>query len=365
MGRKTQESIEEQVSIETIEKGELKKLFGIQDRSIEGYIEKGVFKEVTKMKFDPFDQSLFDYKHICKFLGLERLPDEPFLTTEEALPLLGLPIRYASGGIRKYCERHKIPYYVLGNTKGTKTYFLRSELENAIEYKSKWGTEFPDYVAKNSFLREIFKTIMNPIFTKSLNETERNVLPEFILNGKNFAQCADIFDISYSNANISLINGCKKILYEMKNMNFNITRLVELAKENVKLEYENKILIHKLNSLTQGKETPIEEKTIEVLAQPFDEYNLSVRVKHLLNDMGVKNLYDLSTFRRSSTEKFRNAGKKTIDVLEQLLHQNGLDWKKEPELPKIQLKPKKEYKKTNLGNIKDRLVEIEKKLKIK
>ena len=335
-------------------------MFSIQKRTIDTYIGEGVFK----VEVNDSEETIFDYEHICKILGLERLPDEPFITTDEAIKILNLPLGYNKGHIRKYCRKHKIPFYVLRNSRGTKTYYLRSELESAIRYNAQWDISFSDYISKNHFFREILKQIINPFFCKSLNGNEINVITNVIIDGKSISDYAKINNITNEWARQNFINGFKKIYYETKLMNFNLSRLTELSKENVMLISQNKILIDRLNFLTKG-ETPIQEQDAETLSKSFDVRNISTRVKNLLNRIGANNLHELSKFMRSDVEKYRDAGEKTIDALEKLLKNNGLDWKEEPDLPTIILKEKTHTIKSNLGEIKQRLETIEGKLEIK
>lgn len=358
----------EDIEQQTIEKSELKRIFSIKmDRTINSYIEKDVFRVVGNApKFDPFDQTLFDYEHICKILGLKKLPNEPFLTTDEAIKILGLPIGYDKGSIRKYCARHRIPYYILENARGTKTYFLRSELESALEYKIKWGTEFPDYVVKNNILRDVFKMLLNPVICKTLNVNERNIITEIVLNAKTLGESALIHGMSTEQARRFFVRGIRDVLENLQSLDFNLNKLEELSKENSKLKFENSIFKNKLKILTKEQDKT-EYKHLDSLSKPFSDFNLPARVMGLLNRMESRNLYDLSKFRRSEVEKYQNAGTKTIDALEILLRQNNLDWEKEetPDVILKKLKQKKVYKRTELKDVKTRLEEIEKKLKIK
>ena len=365
MGRQPQISVEERASIETIEKGKLKELFHIKsNRTIDSYIKRDVFKPVGNApRFDPFDVALFDREHICKVLGLETLPDEPFLTTEEALPIIKLPVNYKKGSIRKYCDIHKIPYYILENAKGTKTYFLKSELEGLMSYKARWGTEFPDYVAKNSILREMFKCLINPPFINTLSEIQKNIITQVFINGKNMREVCTIINKDYRYTNSTFNRVCKKVLHKVKSIDFNLSRLEELAKENVKLESENNILNSKLEYFVDYT-TPVQSENVDVISKSFTEYNFNPRVLGILHRMEAKNLYDLCKFKRSDVSKFQNAGKKSIDFLEDLLRKNGLDWKKETDLEEILVSKvikKKVYNRTILTDVKTRLEEIEKK----
>lgn len=363
MGRQPQTSPAEKASLETIEKEELKRLFQIKtDRTVNSYIRTGVLKPTYYVpQFGSFDLLLFDREHICKILGLETLPDEPFLTTDEAVEIIGLHKSCKAGAIREYCKRHKIPFYTLGNAKGTKTYFLRSELESSREYKLNWSTEFPNFVAKNHFLREIFKIIMNYNFSGSLKEKQRLVMEGIILNNKNIQQLSEELNISHQNSSHTFHEGCKRMFYQISMLDFNLSRLEELTKENIQLKLENNVLVERVSEFTK-EEIPIEKQKIEHLSKTITDSNMSVRILGLLKRMEVKTLYDLTMFTRNEVEKYRNVGKKTIDGVESLLKQHGFDWKKEPELPMMKSqswKIRKPYKKTDLRDVKTRLVEIE------
>lgn len=358
--------------LKTISREKVKEVFGITNSSTIKYIKDGILRVVGKYSFE---DTTFDYRHICDVLGLKKIPNEPLLTTEDVIPLLGLSHNYYKGGIRKYCDSHKIPYYCFSNVRGTKTYFLRSEVEAAIKYTIQWGTEFPRYVMGNHILRETFKTMLNPVFCKSLNKNERNMMMSVIINGDNIRQGSIENRISIGTASMSFINGCKKVLFAMKSFNFNATRMQELAQENAKLEIENDILSDKLNVLTQGQ-TPMERQNIDYLAKSFSDSGLSVRMYNALKRIGVNNLYELSNLHRSDVEKFQNIGQKTIDGLEGLLQYNNLGWKPEPKQVELIIAPKakKVYNRTPMQpvrerleelDIKSRLDEIEKKLDMK
>lgn len=320
-----------------ISKVKLRKIFGLSHSTIKNYTEEGILKPLNK---EVGTHTYFKKDDICKILGLKNLPDEPFLTTKETLKILGLSDSYSTGNIRKYCNSHKIPYYIFKNQKGSHTYFIRSEVEKALEYTKEWGIEFPNFIMRNFFLREIFKIMSNRAFTKKINENQKIMLEEFFLNRKTITDISQSLNIkNHPTANTYFYNACKRVFYAMKSFDFNANRLEELAKENTKLISENRLLSESLK-IYQDKEKKtdnpkIEKQSIDVLATSFSENVLPVRVIKLLERMEVKNLYELSKWKRSNVEKFRDAGKKTIDALENLLRENKLTWAEDPKVPKI------------------------------
>jgi hypothetical protein len=198
-----------------------------------------------------------------------------------------------------------------------------------MEYTIKWGVEFPRYVLNNYVLRETFKTMLNPYLCKSLTDNERNTITDIILSGKNLSQSSIKNKIPYGSSLKSFADGCKKVLFAMKSLDFNMSRLEELAKENVKLKNENSVLHQELELATLGK-TYVNKNTIDYLSESFSLENLfSVRMFNATKRLGINNIYELSNFRRSDVQKYQNIGKKTVDALEELLKDNKMDWKPE------------------------------------
>jgi len=302
----------------TISVGNAKKIFNFSNSTLVNYIRDGVLKPLPK-QWD--GETLFCKEDICKILGLKEFPNEPLIKTDEMIKILGLPKGYLFGNIRDYCDRHKIPYYCFKNTRGSHTFFLRSELEKVNEYKLQYGISFPDFVAKNYFLREIFKMMLNPVLTNNLTDEEKIMLDEIILGNKNISDASKIVNKHQAKGSAIFKKACKKVFYAINRYNINVTNIERLAKENTSLESENKLLTKKLKNKNNQVVTANELKAIS--SNPRD-IGAPVRVISLMNIREIPNLYELSQFKRSDLAKVRNTGKKTLDMVEEVLKQFGL-----------------------------------------
>lgn len=63
------------------------------------------------------------------------------------------------------------------------------------------------------------------------------------------------------------------------------------------------------------------------------QFDLSARCHNILREVEIDLLGQLAEKKRSDMFKYRNIGKKTMDELDNLLHQNGLKWKDEDIIP--------------------------------
>ena len=64
----------------------------------------------------------------------------------------------------------------------------------------------------------------------------------------------------------------------------------------------------------------------EILAKRIEDCNLSVRTTNICMATGIDTLGDLCKLHKTDWLNFRNAGKKSLIELDDLLHDNGLDW---------------------------------------
>ena len=64
----------------------------------------------------------------------------------------------------------------------------------------------------------------------------------------------------------------------------------------------------------------------ETLAKRIEDCNLSVRTTNICKANGIDTLGDLCKLHKTDWLKFRNGGKKSLIELDDLLHDNGLDW---------------------------------------
>lgn len=306
----------------TIEKSELMKLLHIGSEStIKSYVREGMFPKPIR---DPYGNTLFDRQQIFKILGFEQEPDEPLITYEEAAPIIGAtPIMF-----REYCKRHKIPYYVFKNSRGSKTYFLRSEIEKAKQYKAKWGTEFPDFVAKNHSLRLIMEHIINTETISGLNKGEEEVLRKIILGSGRKRPIDDVAEemgLTRERVRQLFMIGLKRIHFGVMQWKNKLEMVYKMQKENKELKIQNGVLLEKLAEENRA----IIEEEVKYLATEIDNMTIPVRVRHLFDNIEAKTLNDVVKFRRSDLFRYRNVGAKTLVMVETILKEKGLWWKEE------------------------------------
>lgn len=296
------------------------------------YIKEGLFQVQLN---DPYEGALFDKQQIYSILGLKHIPEEPFLTKKEAAEILGLP-SLPKFNVRDYCERHNVPYYVFRNSKGSKTYFLRSELEKYLQYKAKWGVGFADFVSRGWFIREIMPYILNEEITKRLGEKTRIALKMAFCDGAKIKDIAKELGVSYVTVRRWIVVGCKRVHYYLKLTQQYHDGFKSMRDEITKLRNENNNLRARLASIST--ET-INENTETERKDADDHRNICVfnldlgtRIYHLFKAMDINTFSDLIKFKRSEILKYRGAGAGTVKQIEYLLKDYGLWWKPEDEI---------------------------------
>lgn len=229
---------------------------------------------------------------------------------------------------REYCKRHKIPYYVFKNSRGSKTYFLRSEIEKAKQYKAKWGTEFPDFVAKNHSLRLIMEHIINTETISGLNKGEEEVLRKIILGSGRKRPIDDVAEemgLTRERVRQLFMIGLKRIHFGVMQWKNKLEMVYKMQKENKELKIQNGVLLEKLAEENRA----IIEEEVKYLATEIDNMTIPVRVRHLFDNIEAKTLNDVVKFRRSDLFRYRNVGAKTLVMVETILKEKGLWWKEE------------------------------------
>lgn len=66
----------------------------------------------------------------------------------------------------------------------------------------------------------------------------------------------------------------------------------------------------------------------ETLAKRIEDCNLSTRTWNICKANGIETMGDLCKLCKTDWLKFRNSGKKALAEIDDLLHDNGLDWAK-------------------------------------
>lgn len=316
----------------TISGSEIKRLFRISDgRTIESYVKEGIL--IPTETGGAYQNTIFDRHHICKITGLKKIPDEPMMTSGEAMNMLGYP-KEKKISFRGYCRRRKIPHYFFKANKGGRMYFLRSELEIVKDSEGVWDNEFADFVARNYMFREIIKYVFNSTMMDGISGTDKDVIDIILFRHKNLNTASIKLQTTPENTRRMFVVACKRLLFQLKLIDGQMKTSVELIKENAKLKSENKVLLDRLN---EGRFIPetISEPDISVLARqinsmfPILGHNAMVRVKSFIKLLHAENLNDLTKYRRSDIEKYRGVGRKTVNALEILLINNGLKFKDE------------------------------------
>ena len=64
----------------------------------------------------------------------------------------------------------------------------------------------------------------------------------------------------------------------------------------------------------------------DIKAKRIEDCNLSVRTTNICKAGGIDTLGDLCKLHKTDWLKFRNGGKKSLAEIDDLLHDNGLDW---------------------------------------
>lgn len=100
--------------------------------------------------------------------------------------------------------------------------------------------------------------------------------------------------------------------------------------DNVKIYIEE---INRSSSLTEEEIEDLKREMERLSAEhnpkldiKIEDCNLSVRTTNLCKANGIDTLGDLTKLHKTDWLKFRNSGKKSLIELDDLLHDNGLDW---------------------------------------
>lgn len=100
--------------------------------------------------------------------------------------------------------------------------------------------------------------------------------------------------------------------------------------DNVKIYIEE---INRSSSLTEEEIEDLKREMERLSAEHnpkldirIEDCNLSVRITNICKANGIDTLGDLYKLHKTDWLKFRNGGKKSLIELDDLLHDNGLDW---------------------------------------
>jgi len=291
------------------------------NRSIYSYIKDKIIKPE---KDSIYDEILFDREQIFKILGFKKEPKEPLINSIEASKIVGVKPELMS----RYVKRCNLPHYRIKNVTGAKIYYLRSELNSAIEYKTKWDNGFPDFVAKNYFLRETMKYIFNSKIISGLKVEEYELLNQILFEGKSLKQVADEKHITGYHLKRKFILTCKRVYYAVMILESKLNNIKLTEEQNRVSDDKNRILTNKLQEEKQLTPSQININDAHLLH--IYQLSLSHRAERILKELDIKTLYELADLPRTKILYHRDIGRKTILELETILKQHNLWWKDNP-----------------------------------
>lgn len=303
-----------------INKIELSEKILVQTRSIDSYIQNGVLP-LPKYPVYPEKEMYWEKSEIAKVLGIQEIPDEPFIESDEAAKLLGIKNIMS---LHQKARSGKIPSYRLKKAKGHKFLFLKSEIDALKNYS--WynvGENFVDFFAANIFLKAIFEELLSPVVMRDLTERERKVVWDVLVQRKTMDAIGH--EVGFTRERIRQIfqQACKRIYYRIKLMPNKLSVTEDLIKENDKLRAENKTL----RDLTHQKHLTVDEKVIDILSTKIEDIEFSERVRKILRYGEIKTLGDLINLSRYDLMKFRNFGTGSLKEVEDFLKEHNLKLK--------------------------------------
>lgn len=263
---------------------------------------------------------LYNRAEVFEKLGLTQEPTERFMTSKELGDVLGIKPELVSG----YIKRMKWPYYEFTQAQGGNTYYILSEIRAAILEQMKWNPGFPDHLLRVRTIQSMLNALMSVGSTDILNDRELGILKQFVLQQQSVDEMRADMQCTRESIYGTLRRVAPLMIERMKTLTEGFRQVNDLIKDNEILKAENDLLKRQLNALN-GDSIVLGNHDI-VKALDFGRMNL--RLKNLLVSMEVKTLIEVAAkYSRSDAAKFQNAGKKTIDLLEEMLLSNNLNWK--------------------------------------
>lgn len=304
---------------------ELEKLIKVEKRSIRSHIDNGILP-IPKYPQYPETEMYWEKKEIAKILGIEEIPDEPFLEAAEAMELLGINNVMT---LHQRVNRGKIPAYRLKKAKGHKFLFLKSEIDALKKFS--WynmGENFVDFFSANIFLKAIFEELLSPVIIRDLTEGEKKVVYDVLVQRKTMDAIGKEAGFSRERIRQIFQQACKRIYYRIKLVPNKLAVTEDLIKENDRLRAENKTL----RELTHQHKLVVDEKVIDILSTKIEDVGFSERVRKIFSSGDIKTLGDLISYSRFDIMKFRNFGANSLKEVEDFLYEHNLKLKDERKL---------------------------------
>ena len=299
---------------------ELEYMLGIKQRSL---TQTGGFpKYVSKENGIPF----YDKVEVENFLGISL--SEPLINLKQASEI----INKNPSKIMYWVKCGIIPYYRIKESKGSKFYFKKNELESWFNdyFKVEKDDEFYFKGMFTKLAKEGIYTFLNNSKSKilGLGERENYILESVFYNDMSFQQIANRLDITRERARQLFYKSIRRINNALTSISHNFElkkKIEELSKEKELLLNEIKVLKEKITDedfikSTQDSERPALEKLLFTDIAKLDDY-FSVRVMNIFKKYEIPNLGYLIQFQKNRIISFRNLGMKSLnEIIDSLKH---------------------------------------------
>ena len=289
------------------------KLLIKSDRTIESLVIGGSLP--TPVKETENSDLLFDKEAVLEKLGVKSLEEE-FINTETVAKILDVDV----STVQSFARKGLIPSYRLKNVKGSHILYLPSEIEAAKQYTIEWNSSFANYFGIRESIKLIFSKLLDDE-QSLLTQRETDILRLVLLEDKKPEEIAEKFTLTTSRIRHIFQNSIKRLSVKLNNLGEKLSLSYSLQEEVNALksklgEYEEE----------QNKMTVLPLKIKKTLSVNLKSFNLSARTINILDNADIETVADLARMKRTDFLKFRNAGKKSVDELEELLKDNGLTW---------------------------------------
>lgn len=304
-------------------------------RTIKSYVKDGWIPEIAIDK----ENFTIDAVALAKEIGVLNF-DEPFISSKEAHEMLGL----RQGSINQpFCKSKGLSYYRLKNSFKMELLFRKSEIESYLSTKLNYFPFEYEKVVRLKYFLELNGFLESVADIADLSDNHRAIFLAY-LNGENLDNLSKIHNSSKSSIrktlditlrkNISKLyftSSWMKALREANFLHIEPTKLVEYVNDLQKVKRENQILKERLKVYEPKTidETEAEIKLRKLLDTPIEHLDIGVRVYNCLRDNNIKTFGDITRIRKSDFLKYKNAGKKSLVEVEELLESKRLSFAEE------------------------------------
>ena len=149
------------------------------------------------------------------------------------------------------------------------------------------------------------------------------LLTEVLCNGKTFAELKDVVNLNTTRQKTIFEDAVLIVNAHIKNTNEKLASYDKMEKELIELRHWKHLL--ESHEVKENKKN-ISSKMKKMLSQRIRALNFSGRVKNICYHNGIITLADLVVLSPKNILSVRNAGKKTIDEIQDYFIEHGLDW---------------------------------------